>query len=355
MSLIKPYYKEVNTMHVGCEEPHAYFIPFESRESALTGNRALSDYFQQLSGEWDFRFFKNPAEIEDKTLAALRKLKADKIPVPASWENLVGRGYDVPNYTNVVYPFPLDPPNVPAENNPCALYSRTFTVTEKQLKNKRAMLTFEGVSSCFYVWVNGKFLAYSEVSHCTSEIDATDALVAGENKIDVLVIKFSTASYLEDQDMFRCGGIFREVYLLFRDTKCIRDISVKCELSKSFKKATFTAEIDGDIKKGATFALLDENGNTMTEFNTTVGGANPRSAIGMIEPLHYVLVTVDGRGESAGLSMTDLSALMKDLGCTAAYNLDGGATAAMAVNGALYSTPSKTRSVFDIIYVAMED
>ncbi len=261
MSLFKPYYKEVNTMHVGCEEPHAYFIPFESRDSALTHNRAHSGFFHQLSGEWEFRFFKNPDEIEDKTLAALHKIKADKIPVPASWENLVGRGYDVPNYTNVVYPFPLDPPNVPKENNPCALYSRTFNITEKQLKNKRAMLTFEGVSSCFYVWVNGKFLAYSEVSHCTSEIDATDVLKAGENKIDVLVIKFSTASYLEDQDMFRCGGIFREVYILFRDTKCIRDISVKCELSKSFKKATFTAEIDGDIKKSATFALLDADGN----------------------------------------------------------------------------------------------
>ena len=93
----------------------------------------------------------------------------------------------------------------------------------------------------------------------------------------------------------------------------------------------------------------------MTEFNTTVGKANPRTAVGMVEPLHYVLVTVDGRGESAGLSMADLSALMKELGCTAAYNLDGGATAAMAVNGELYSTPSDTRSVSDIIYVAMED
>ena len=261
MSLFKPYYKEVATMHVGCEEPHAYFIPFESRAAAETGNRAISEFFCQLSGEWDFRFFKNPTEIENETLAKLHKIKSDKIPVPASWENLVGRGYDVPNYTIVVYPFPLDPPNVPVENNPCALYSRTFTVTEKQLKGKRAMLTFEGVSSCFYVWVNGKFLAYSEVSHCTSEIDATDALIAGENKIDVLVIKFSTASYLEDQDMFRCGGIFREVYLLFRDKKCITDISVKCELSKSFKKATFTAEITGNIQKDATFALLDENGN----------------------------------------------------------------------------------------------
>ena len=261
MSLFKPYYRELDTLHVGCEEPHAYFIPYESREGALGGNRAHSDFFYQLSGEWDFRFFKNPAEVENESLDSLHAKSADKIPVPASWENLVGRGYDVPNYTNVTYPFPLDPPKVPADNNPCALYSRTFTLTEKQLKGKNIFLTFEGVSSCFYVWVNGKFLAYSEVSHCISEIDATDALTVGENRVDVLVIKFSTASYLEDQDMFRCGGIFREVYLLFRDKKCIRDITVKCELSKSFKKATFTAEIDGEIKKGATFALLDDDGN----------------------------------------------------------------------------------------------
>ncbi len=261
MSLIKPYYKEVNTMHVGCEAPRAYFIPFESRESALTKNRAHSEFFYQLSGEWDFRFFSSPAEIEDKTLASLKKIKADRIPVPASWENLVGRGYNVPNYTNVVYPFPLDPPNVPNDNNPCALYSRTVTLSEKQLSGKDVFINFEGVYSCFYLWINGKFAAYSEVSHCTSEINVTEYLTAGENKIDVLVIKFSTASYLEDQDMFRCGGIFREVYFLFREKKCIRDISVKCELSKSFKKATFTAELTGEIQKDISFALLDENGN----------------------------------------------------------------------------------------------
>ena len=101
--------------------------------------------------------------------------------------------------------------------------------------------------------------------------------------------------------------------------------------------------------------LLDDNGQPLAEYNTTVGGANPRSAIGMIEPLHYVLVTVDGRGESKGLTMTGLAELMQKLGCTAAYNLDGGATATMAVDGELYSTPSGTRSVTDIVYVAMED
>ena len=261
MSLFEPYYKELSTLHIGCEKPHAYFIPFESREAALSENRAHSAYFKQLSGDWDFRFFKNPAKVENETLESLHAMAADKIPVPASWENLVGRGYDVPNYTNVTYPFPLDPPNVPEDNNPCGFYSRTFNLTAAELKSKDAFLTFEGVSSCFYVWVNGKFLAYSEVSHCTSEINATDALVAGENRIDVLVIKYSTASYLEDQDMFRCGGIFREVYILFRDKKRISDVTVKCELSKSFKKATFTAKIDGTLQKGATFALLDADGH----------------------------------------------------------------------------------------------
>ena len=248
-------------MHVGCEKPRAYFIPYESRDAANAGNRAQSAFFKQLSGEWNFRFFKNPAEIENETLSSIRKMKADKIPVPASWENLVGRGYDVPNYTNVVYPFPLDPPNVPSENNPCGFYSREFDLSEAELKNKDIFLNFEGVSSCFYVWVNSKFAAYSEVSHCTSEINVTDLLKVGVNKIDVLVIKFSTASYLEDQDMFRCGGIFREVYLLFRDKERITDISAVCELSKSFKKATFTVSFEGKIKKGASFALLDGCGN----------------------------------------------------------------------------------------------
>ncbi len=257
MAFFEPYYKELSAIHIGCEKPHAYFIPFESREAALTENRAHSEYFYQLSGEWDFRYFKNPSEIESETLDSLHKTQADKIPVPANWENL---GYGTPNYTNVVYPFPLDPPNVPKENNPCGLYSRTFTLTSKQLSGKDIFLNFEGVYSCFYVWVNGTFAAYSEVSHCTSEINVTKLVTAGENKIDVLVIKFSTASYLEDQDMFRAGGIFREVYLLFRDKKCIRDISVNCDLTKTFKKVTFTAEIDGFIAKDVSFALLDKNG-----------------------------------------------------------------------------------------------
>ena len=120
-------------------------------------------------------------------------------------------------------------------------------------------------------------------------------------------------------------------------------------------------DTDATIAAGAwqvwTFGpeLLDENGQPLENFNTTVADPNPRSAIGMVEPLHYVLVTVDGRGESAGLDMWGLAELMQELGCTSAYNLDGGGTAAMTLNGELYSTPSKVRSVYDIIYVEMED
>lgn len=245
-------------MHVECEEPHAYFIPFESRDSALTENRAQSKYFKQLSGEWDFRFFKSISEIKDLSLNDIYKFPADKIPVPASWENL-GKGYGKPNYTNVTYPFPLDPPNIPDEINPCALYSRTFTAF--CYSDKKQILTFEGVYSAFYVYINGFFAGYSEVSHCTTEIDISSLLQNGPNRIDVLVVKFSAASYLEDQDMFRAGGIFREVYILSRDKKGIRDISVKCDIEKPFKTVTFTADIDGFIAKDATFALLDADGN----------------------------------------------------------------------------------------------
>ncbi len=259
MPLFPPYYKELSVLHVGCADPHAYFIPHADRESALSGNRAASAYFRQLSGEWDFRWFQSPAEIENETLEALHARPCDRVPVPACWENLVGRGYDHPHYLCHGYLFPVEPPKLPDEN-PCALYSRTFTLTAAERKNKSLTLCFEGVASCFYLWVNGKLLAYSEVSHCTSEIDITDAVVTGENRLDVLVLKFCTGSYLEDQDMFRAAGIFREVYLLRRDKRCITDLSVRCDLSKSLKRAVFTLDIVGKLAKNAHFTLLDASG-----------------------------------------------------------------------------------------------
>ena len=259
MPLFEPYYKDLATLYVGCEAPHAYFIPHACLATAETGNRAHSDFLLSLCGEWDFRFFESPDIPCGMTLDALHALPADKMPVPACWENFIGRGYDVPNYTNITYPFPVEPPKVPDEN-PSALYTRTVSIPESFLRKKEIFLNFEGVASCFYLFVNGAFAAYSEVSHCTSEINVTSFVHEGENQIDVLVIKFCTGSYLEDQDMFRCGGIFREVYLLARDKKRIEDISVTCDLAADFAKATFTAKLTGTLQKNAAFALLDADG-----------------------------------------------------------------------------------------------
>ena len=260
MPLFEPYYRDLATLHVGCEAPRAYFIPYESLAAAETGSRAHSDYFLSLCGEWDFRFFENPEIPRGMTLDELHSRPADKMPVPACWENLVGRGYDVPNYTNITYPFPVEPPKVP-EKTPTALYTRTVSIPADFLAKKEIFMNFEGVASCFYLFVNGVFAAYSEVSHCTSEVNVTDLVHAGENRIDVLVIKFCTGSYLEDQDMFRAGGIFREVYLLARDKKRIEDISVTCELTPKFTKATFTARLTGTLQKNAAIRLLDADGN----------------------------------------------------------------------------------------------
>ena len=193
MSLFKPYHTELDAIHIGCEKPHAYFIPYESREGALRGERAQSAFLKTLCGKWDFRFFDSPSKIEALDIADFDAMPADKIDVPRSWENTLR--YDTPNYTNTEYPFPCEPPRVP-EKNPCALYSRDFTLDAGQLRGKDAILTFEGVSSCFYVWVNDAFVGYSEVSHCTSEFNITSRLSAGKNTIKVLVLKFCAASYL---------------------------------------------------------------------------------------------------------------------------------------------------------------
>lgn len=234
---IPNYHQSTETLHVGCEKPRAYFVPFPCGCASKHAERGESAFFKSLCGEWSFKFFKSVNDVCDLSTEG-----SDKLTVPMSWQMALGRGYDVPNYTNVNYPIPYDPPFVPDEN-PCGLYSRKFTVPAA-MAGKKIYLNFEGVDSAFYVWVNDEFAAYSQVSHMTSEIDITSLVHAGENEIKVLVLKWSDGTYLEDQDMWRMSGIFREVYLLFRDETHIRDIFVHCDLDDSFTDADFTADVD---------------------------------------------------------------------------------------------------------------
>ena len=268
---IKDYHKTMEVLHYGCEKPRAYFIPYDSQNGAIADERGASKFLKSLCGTWDFKFFPSVNEIPDFLSDGFCRDGMDKIPVPMSWQMLLDRGYDVPNYTNVNYPYPLDPPHVP-DDNPCGLYIRDFILTEQDLAGKTAMLNFEGVDSCFYLWVNDNFAAYSQVSHMTSEIDITSFVRPGKNTIKVLVLKWCDGSYLEDQDMWRLSGIFREVYLLFRDENRIDDIYVKPELSDDFSSAVVKAVIKTNARTEIVCRLTAPDGSLAGAVACSVDG-----------------------------------------------------------------------------------
>ena len=248
-----PYHKELSSLHVGCEAPRAYYIPFADEASARTADREQSAYFCNLCGEWDFRYY---ASFEDLAEAFPAEALDETMTVPLCWQVTLRDGYDAPLYSNLKYPFPLDPPHVPQEN-PCGHYRRTVTLANDP--DGEYYLNFEGVSSCFYLFINGAFCAYSQVSHCTSEVNVTRFLHAGENVIDALVVKWCDGSYLEDQDYFRLSGIFREVYLLRREKNHLRDLYIRQNVSSALDLAEVTLEADTPLN--AAFTLLDANGD----------------------------------------------------------------------------------------------
>ncbi len=263
------YHRSLANLHVGCEAPRAYYIPYQDEAAALRDNRSESANFISLCGDWDFRFYKSAESIEDFCCNGFNTDGFDKLTVPMSWQVKYERGYDTPNYTNQNYPFPIDPPHVP-NNNPCGLYVREFTVTEAMLKQKSLYLNFEGVDSCFYLFVNNKFAAYSQVSHMTSEIDITPFVHVGSNNLKVLVFKWCDGSYLEDQDKFRFSGIFREVYILMRDTAHIVDIYARQEVSKDLSHADIDLTLTSNGKCDVSYKLICPCGDSVAEGKISV-------------------------------------------------------------------------------------
>ena len=257
------YHKSLDVLHYGCEAPRAYFIPFESEEASADLRRETSAFFKTLNGTWDFKWYPCVSEVSGEDCPEL-PADFDKLDVPMNWQMALDRGYDVPNYTNVNYPYPVDPPHVP-DQNPCGLYRRFFTVTEEMIAEKETFLNFEGVDSCFYLWINGSFIAYSQVSHMTSEINISDHIVAGKNEIKLLVFKWCDGSYLEDQDMWRMSGIFREVYLLFREKVRVTDMFIKPVLDKDLKNGTLKAELSLTAKASVTAKLYSPDGSLIAE------------------------------------------------------------------------------------------
>ena len=209
-------------LHEGTLENHCYFIPFAKNQNPFE-SREKSERFELLNGKWDFVY----------------NGKKSKICVPGCWQ-LSGFGKnsgDVPQYTNLAYPIPFDPPFVPDEN-PTGIYSRIYNYEPEgalgSSQCRRRILCFEGVDSCFYLYINEEYAGYSQVSHHTSEFDITDFLKPGENIIKVLVLKWCDGTYLEDQDKFRLSGIFRDVYMLSRKKKRLENYRIRAEADGRF-------------------------------------------------------------------------------------------------------------------------
>lgn len=262
MKLVK-YYEDTVNLHVGTMPNRAYYIPFDSSNPSIERR-------QLLNGNWKFRFYPNRFAVEDGFYTPGFDLSNfNTLPVPSCWQN---HGYDRHHYTNVSYPFPYDLPYIPEENNPCGCYVHQFQITKEQLK-ERNYLNFEGVDSCYYVWVNGTFVGFSQVSHSTSEFDISNQLVEGTNTLAVLVMKWCLGSYYEDQDKFRMSGIFRDVYILTRAQKHIRDYFVKTELNSDCSSSVVSVQLEYlDIPVETEVTLYDPAGaliSTKTAENGT--------------------------------------------------------------------------------------
>ena len=230
--IVPRYYENLSVLHENTMPARAYYIPASKRMDNLVEHREESDRVQLLNGTWKFQYFNSIYDIQDSFFEKDYDTEHfDGIQVPSVWQMA---GYDMHQYTNIRYPFPFDPPYVP-QDIPCGAYVHTFDYSRDE-KASRAFLNFEGVDSCFYVWINGSYVGYSQVSHMTSEFDITDVLQDGTNTVTVLVMKWCDGSYLEDQDKFRMSGIFRDVYILKRPEQAISDYHIKTKIEDMIAK-----------------------------------------------------------------------------------------------------------------------
>lgn len=250
----KPEWDNPAIVHVGTERPHATMMVYPTVEMARAANPAASPWRQSLNGVWKFHGSERPSQ---RPLDFYRADYSDAtwrdMPVPSAWQM---HGFDIPIYTNIIYPWPQDPkaaPNVPYDFNPVGSYRTRFTVPEGW-RGRKVYLHFAGVDSCFYVWVNGVKLGYHEDSRTPAEFDITPHLKQGENLLAVEVYRFGDGAFLEDQDMWRMSGIYRDVFLWSTAETHVRDFEVRTELDSAYRDATLL--VDAEILRPVAGARL---------------------------------------------------------------------------------------------------
>ena len=251
------YHNEVTVNRLGTVEPRAYYIPYGTPDEAKLNVREESSRFKLLSNcKWAFSYFDSFEDIPSSITDADENISSwDRIPVPSNWQL---HGYDKSEYINTQIPFPLNIPYVP-KNTPAGVYAIDFTIHD-DIDTYSKYLVFEGVDSCMYLYINGEFVGYTQISHLASEFDVTKYLKNGKNRLTAIVSKWCDGSYLEVQDKWRMSGIFRDVYLLVRPKGHTKDVKVNTELSEDYRTAKVKVEIDCAVAADSILNLFDSNG-----------------------------------------------------------------------------------------------
>ncbi len=275
---LENYFNNPGITSLNREADHAYMIPFAdtgAKERIDILKRSQTPYYQSLNGGWKFGFFANPEMVpQDFMNPSYNTDHWDVIQVPSCWQTL---GYGQCQYTDTDYPIPCDPPYVPFENETGA-YIREFELSDF-MADKEKYIVFEGVNSCIYLWVNGIFVGYDQVSRLPSEFNVTSYLREGRNVVAAVVLKWCDGTYLEDQDAFRYSGIFRDVYILAREKEHIRDVFIR-QLHLQ-DRVVISAELD-QAKGHVEAVLLDAKDRVVAQ----TGGDAPKLLTMELEHYH---------------------------------------------------------------------
>ena len=309
------HWNDPGVIRVNAEPPRASFLGYPDRDAALRGVRSGNPRFMSLNGDWKFAYSASPAERPpafyrpDFDVTGWRE-----IPVPSNWER---HGYGYPIYVNVPYPFAIDEPHVPEDDNPVGSYRRDFAVPEAW-SGLAVFLKFGAVSSAFNVWLNGVHVGYSEGSKTATEFNVGSLLLPGGNSIAVEVYRWSNGSYLEDQDFWSLSGIQRDVGLEARPLARVRDFFVHAGLGNDNRDGEFALDIelvnDGGeavsrelaIRIGDGDGVLHADrteltllpGSTAHRFAATLPGVRPWSAES--PNLYRLSISLDGDSANSG-------------------------------------------------------
>ncbi|PSW20875.1 beta-galactosidase subunit alpha [Photobacterium sanctipauli] len=249
-------------LHENRMAPRAYFFSYDNEKRAKTFQRELSSRFQLLSGQWRFSYFTNPLLVPE-TFYNQEMKDWGAITVPNMWQM---EGHGDLQYTDEGFPFPIDVPFVPTDN-PTGAYQRTFFLGESW-NDKQTIIKFDGVETYFEVYVNGEYVGFSKGSRLTAEFDISAFVKQGDNLLSVRVMQWADSTYIEDQDMWWTGGIFRDVYLVGKEQLHVQDVTIRTDFDDAYQSATLSCQVElENLASGTAAATLEY---TLYDNNTVV-------------------------------------------------------------------------------------